>query len=164
MVIRASKRSRDNIWKDRKRSLLATWMYCSCFHGLYVIFFISKIYILTRYIAFFFLRYDSFWFLVNKTLDSNYSRQDILEFGLQFHVAFIEEESKSKLFWFKILSFRTGKLERENGQEVGIRVIYNKRGYFERKTLTPRDTLFYSLYFKRSPRLCDHGWLMMDLF
>lgn len=100
---------------------------------------------------------------MNKTLDSSYSRQDILEFGPGFHVAFIEEESKSKLLLFKILSFRTGKLERENGKEVGIRVIYN-RGYFERKTLTPKDTLFYSLSFKRSPRLCDHGWLMMDLF
>lgn len=35
-------------------------------------------------------------------------------------MAFIEKESKSKLFWFKILSSRTGKLEKGNGRRWAL--------------------------------------------
>lgn len=38
--------------------------------------------------------FDSF---VSRSLDSNYFREDILEFGPHFCVILIEEESKSKL-------------------------------------------------------------------
>lgn len=100
------KRWRKNTQKDKKRSnLLASKMYyCSCFHYLCQIFFIWVKYTFLPGILLLFsdiLIFDSLWtrhwtaIILDKTL----------EFGPHFHVVFLKEESKSKLFWFKTPSF-----------------------------------------------------------